>query len=143
MIANWQLIGLSILGAMAVTVVLAAASRDRVRQPDYAEMRAHRIAQLSDDDLRRFRRESEEAYLRDNINRESERQAAHQLRLEMRERCRDIVFLERNRSDCYEPTLESAPNLPDSPLIRYERMVMGSCVFMRSVHEAQRSGCLP
>lgn len=115
------------------------------RKADYAAMRAYRIAQMSDDQIRaakaNAKTDREKLYnLAVAELRKSEEESS-----ESRRHCDDVAFKERNPIVCQLPItfgLEIQPNVPSEAEL-YEQSILGVCDWIDTVKEARRDHCLP
>lgn len=113
--------------------------------PNYMEMRRYIIDHLSDDEIRELHERAKEEFV---LSREREQLAKNEYwrrQSEIRAKCEDIVFKERNPLECRPPGIMPAPDWHQYASERdaFERLLMGLCLYATTVEEAKKFGCLP
>jgi len=127
-----------IIGVLVVAAIVWFQTADRRAPADRAEMYRHRLSLITDDQIRAV---YEQAII-ESAARSAQR--AEQQVSSWNERCDDVAYRARNRSECSAPILGLGMQMPsERPDSVFEEMVLGVCAFASSRHAAKELGCLP
>jgi hypothetical protein len=135
--------GLAIAGLSAL--VAGAWYWEGSRKPDYSQMRAYRMSQLTDADLETLMEEARSDFAKFSAAAESQRAEQEARNYAKQQACTDWKVKARNPEAC-RPVLQTAPAFSygrSSVDEVFEMKVMGMCMYAFTTRFARKYDCLP
>jgi hypothetical protein len=112
-------------------------------EPSYAQMRAFRLASLSDDQIRELPSIAKKIMEDYKESAEKERKSSEEESRVMRQQCAsDNAYRERTSACSHISGLITSP-ITVSYDQAYEMALMGVCIYISTIREARAHGCLP
>lgn len=132
-----------ITACLAFGIAVAVGTLVAEDRPNYAEMRDYRISQLSDEQIRKLHEDAKREF-EESRHREDEAIKNQQIKRERDwQRCKDIVFKERNPYVCQVGIMTEPIRQYASVNDAYEKLLMGVCLYAETRAKAIEFGCLP
>jgi hypothetical protein len=114
------------------------------RAPDYQTMRQYRISKLSDDQIRSAYEAAQSAFAQSEAHDEEQRRKDNEESTKRMAKCAsDRAYAERVGWSGCSFGLNTGEPITPSREQSYDMIIMGRCMFVNSVRDAKKAGCLP